>query len=550
MLPAPSNARGVFRGERRELIAWAALLTAVSASRLMAAQGILYDWDAANYALSLVDFNVYEHQPHPPGSPLFWLLLKLFSWLPGPTAPFLVVNTCFTAAILVILGKLAQERARGLSGLLFAAGFAAAPQFWHHGATTTAYVAECFCSVAVAMLAWRLLNGQLRHWKAGLLFAIVTGLRPNTLVTLGPLFLFSVAAARPSKKQVFEVLLASSLGCLAWLIPTVLASGGLARYRQASSALGGWQLDVGSIFGGETGHILPQTRELTTYLLDGANLILVALLVNIAVGLFRRRVHVRRLLFLVLWFAPGAVLYMVHHLPKSGYTLTLLPVLFVAVAWSLGPQPARGQLRFTQVMLVLFIALNGLCFLYAVPAELNRYRDARIDISEPVVVTGDYGLMALRYRTYPQRQVLKILDRLGDDDLALFLFGTHELHRMASYYRPKKWMIATSLDHRSALSSRADRCVTSFGDFQGVVLTTPTSRTWSQATRVGWDGGLRLERRGKHFSVELGKRPERMVVFYPCKPCRILTGEGVSRLGQPHVGALYRAAVLKVAGPR
>ncbi|MEM6985968.1 MAG: hypothetical protein AAF499_05465, partial [Pseudomonadota bacterium] len=39
------------------------------------------DYDAVNFLLALRDFDVAQHQPHPPGAPLFIAMGKVLVWL-------------------------------------------------------------------------------------------------------------------------------------------------------------------------------------------------------------------------------------------------------------------------------------------------------------------------------------------------------------------------------------------------------------------------------------------------------------------------------------
>src|SRR5687768_1144829 len=87
-----------------EIVAWAAFLAVVTASRVGVAPDTLFEWDSANYALAMSEFDIYEHQPHPPGNPGFVVLLRLLAWTGGDTTPFLVANSLLGAATLVLLG--------------------------------------------------------------------------------------------------------------------------------------------------------------------------------------------------------------------------------------------------------------------------------------------------------------------------------------------------------------------------------------------------------------------------------------------------------------
>ncbi len=107
--PRNTRAPGARAAER---VLWGLLIIVTISSRFAVAPRVLYDWDAANYALALRHFDVYEHQAHPPGYPIYVLFLKMASWFTsGATTPFLILNAIFTLVTLILLGLLMRRRA-------------------------------------------------------------------------------------------------------------------------------------------------------------------------------------------------------------------------------------------------------------------------------------------------------------------------------------------------------------------------------------------------------------------------------------------------------
>lgn len=51
-------------------------LVALWAARWLWRARYLYEWDSAQYALGILRFDVLQHRPHPPGYPLWIVLLK------------------------------------------------------------------------------------------------------------------------------------------------------------------------------------------------------------------------------------------------------------------------------------------------------------------------------------------------------------------------------------------------------------------------------------------------------------------------------------------
>ncbi|MBW1878979.1 MAG: DUF2723 domain-containing protein [Deltaproteobacteria bacterium] len=202
-----------------EVLAWGVLLAAVTASRILVAPDVLYDWDSANYALAITDFDVYEHQPHPPGNPVFMAMLWAFRWLPGgPTAPFLAVNALLGAGTLLLLGAMVRRDGGRVLPWVVALLFAVCPPFWYQGAVASAYVAECFTSVLVAATALGVARRRVPLWLAGVLFALALGIRPNSVLSMGPLALLGVWMGRASRAEVARGLAAFVAVTLLWVI--------------------------------------------------------------------------------------------------------------------------------------------------------------------------------------------------------------------------------------------------------------------------------------------------------------------------------------------
>ena len=91
-------------------------------------------------------------------------------------------------------------------------------------------------------------------------------------------------------------------------------------------------------------------------------------------------------------------------------------------------------------MALLYAAINLFAFCYAVPQTLLATKDAQLPgLPKTVIFTGDYGRFGLAYKTWPQQQLHALISELDPvQDLVLFLFGAHELHRILSATHPNQ----------------------------------------------------------------------------------------------------------------
>ncbi len=558
----PGPEQGTARGApvvRLEIAAWLALALFVVLSRALAAPDVLAEWDSANYVHGWRHFDVYEHAPHAPGYPLFVLALGALSWLPGPvTTPFLALNIGLSLAVLAMLGWIARvEAGRGVA-LGVAAGFAVCPAFWYHGAMSTAYVAECFCSMLVGWGAWSLARRRIGVLAAAGVLALAGGLRPAALAYLTPLMLLGLLVSRRRAREWAAFGAATAVGVALWLVPTVALSGGWTRYNTSSKALAYWQASTHSVLGGSWAEAGENARHLVLYLGDSLNLALVFLVFGVVLLALRRRWGWFWTAFVVTWCAPAAALYVLHHLPKAGYALTLLPGLFLAAGLAFHGALRTTEGRWRRVLggaalgwFGLVVALNAAAFVLAVPAEALDEDDG-VAAGAPVVITGDYGWRGIRWRTEPQRRTRQLVEELGGDDtLVLSLWGTHELQRIDSVYHPEQWTVTSALDHGCLRDSRGggdDGGCETFGDLQVRILYPPPGGlTYRATTRVSLEGSrLRLRRAGREVAIDLGERPARLLVLAPCPPCEVELGAGLTEQRRLRVSARHRMIVAGV----
>lgn len=304
------------------------LTGAVALTRFLFRSHYLYDLDSVNFALAMGRFDPATHQPHPPGYFLYVCLGRLVNKLfLEPNAALVAISIAASCGAAVMIYLLAEEwfgvPAARFSGALFLLS----PLAWFHGIVALTYIVEAFSSALIGYLCWRIYQGS-----SGLilpcaaLLGLAAGVRPSSLLFLGPLFLFSLSKASRGKEGAGVAVLLAAV--LTWFIPMIYASGGPGPYFGALSSL--WEMSPGR-----------QNTLSSFFLMSVARLLTIAgilvLCFGSAIGLFVRTLWTQKSLpekpqaFTWIWVAPALLFFTFVFLRfiNSGYLLVVYPPLCV-----------------------------------------------------------------------------------------------------------------------------------------------------------------------------------------------------------------------------
>jgi 4-amino-4-deoxy-L-arabinose transferase-like glycosyltransferase len=215
----------------------AAFALAVVISRFAFRSHELYDLDSVNFALGMARFDPRVHQPHPPGYFLYICCGRLLGhFIHDPNLALVLLSIAASCGTIVFIYLLAL-RWFGQSAARFAALlFLLSPLAWFHGIVALTYSVEAFFSALSGYLCWLVYRGGHRWTPAlGLVLGISAGVRPSSLLLLGPLFLLALFRAPVRQKATGLIVLA--LVVAAWFLPMLLASGGARAYFYALDSL-------------------------------------------------------------------------------------------------------------------------------------------------------------------------------------------------------------------------------------------------------------------------------------------------------------------------
>lgn len=197
----------------------------------------LYDIDSVNFALALERFNPAAHQPHPPGYFLYICLGRLLnSFLQDANLALVLLSIAASCGAVAVIYLLAQHWFGRSAASCSSALFVFSPLAWFYGTVALTYSLETLFSALLGYLCW---TKPKREWPsclwAGAVLAIAAGVRPSSLLLLGPLFLYSLR--RLAWKQRLLALSVVAVAILLWFVPMIVMSGGLHVYFGALQVL-------------------------------------------------------------------------------------------------------------------------------------------------------------------------------------------------------------------------------------------------------------------------------------------------------------------------
>lgn len=212
----------------------------------------LEDIDSVNFALGVRHFDVAQHQPHPPGSPVFIALAK------GSTAAFhalsirgaesraLAVWSVLGGALMLPLLALLFEALDGNRRRAFWAAVVAAfaPLAWFTASRPMSDVTGLVLAVtaqALIIRAWKGRAGPTALVAGALVAGLAAGVRVQTVVLTVPVLAVALIAA-PSVITVsarLRAVAAALGGVLLWAVPLLIMTGGPSNYLAALGSQAG-----------------------------------------------------------------------------------------------------------------------------------------------------------------------------------------------------------------------------------------------------------------------------------------------------------------------
>lgn len=348
----------------------------------------LYEWDSVNYALGFENFNILNHQPHPPGYIFYVGLGKVLNTLfNDPNSTMIFISVFFSVLTVILIYFLAKEMFSRKFAIITALLLVFNPLFWYYGEIATIYPSEAFFASLIAFLSYGVFKGKEKYFYPSILaLGLAGGFRQDLIVFMFPLWLFCLFYNNRNPLRFLKALLVLIPAILAWFIPTIIFSGGYEQYSNASATLYKMCFPRSSIIFGS--NIANRLSALGAYFSwSGLGLtfigIFIIALFNKCRGigpihLFRINIRNPKVIFVILWILPASLVYILVHIAKPGYILVFIPVLTIILAYfvnelckCLGTKYNRySPQKWLAIVLTIIIIFNSAFFLF--PYNMNE----------------------------------------------------------------------------------------------------------------------------------------------------------------------------------
>jgi Protein O-mannosyl-transferase TMEM260-like len=336
----------------------------------------LEDLDSINFALGVRHFDVANHQPHPPGYPVFIALAKASTSVLRATgvsaaAPRgLAIWSAIGGSLAIVAVFVFFRRLESRPRLAWWTAFAAAcsPLFWF---TALRPLSDAF-GFAIAMSVLAIASGdpaRRRIVAAAALAGLAIGIRTQTAVLTVPFLLLAIARKREGRTLIGS-LGAFSAGVLAWAIPLLVASGGLSAYLGALSFQAGADFTGVEMLWTHHGARALVNALLNTFVWPWDWWLGIVVCGLAAIGFVRIALRAQRVLVtLSVAFVPYAVFHLLfQETVTTRYALPLVPLMIYAALAALEGLPAAA-------MPVAAVGVSVLSLMSAWPASVVYARE-------------------------------------------------------------------------------------------------------------------------------------------------------------------------------
>ena len=325
----------------------------------------LFDFDAANFALALDNFQPLAHQPQPPGYPLYVALAKLiYGFVDDVTLTFLIAGVLGAAAAVLMVWLLAERMFGRMAGIFAGLLLMTNPILWQTGMSDQVRIYIAVISIAVALAlfpGWEAPITPGRLAASCFLLGLLAGFRPEMLIYMAPLPAITALRGRMRLRDYLLSAFALCAGAAPWFAVLLSRSGGIQGFVWMMSAYSAQQAGGSSVL---LGARWPAEWKMFSEALWWASLGIAAWIPALCCVRWGRIALDARAkgFFLLAWFLPPFLFSVAVHIAASGHSLGFIPVFCIAGGWVLSSVRATRSRRVMILLAIAALILNVVFF--------------------------------------------------------------------------------------------------------------------------------------------------------------------------------------------
>jgi Dolichyl-phosphate-mannose-protein mannosyltransferase len=318
-----------------EYLSYLVLIMTTILTRILFMTKYLFEWDSVQLALGIRNFNILQHQPHPPGYFFYVHFGKYLNSIIGNANYSLItINIFFTivAAILFYNISLKIFKDQKLS-ILSAIIFITNPFIWFHGEFVNIYIIDSLFALIYFYLSYLIIKEKKSSlYLFSLLFGIGIGFRQSLIIFFLPLYLFTAYHYLKREKHYFQNILSNLIilisTTLLWLIPTSYLTGGLNEFFEITKNQYFTSTISTTFFSlSKIAHALRQAGNTLKLFFYSGGILSIFIIYSFLKGKLKFHKKIKTIFWF--WFLPSFLFYSFVHLGKAGYIMTITPLILI-----------------------------------------------------------------------------------------------------------------------------------------------------------------------------------------------------------------------------
>lgn len=434
--------------------------------RLYLRSNYLDDYDSVQFIMGLKDYSIVNHQPHPPGYPVYIFLGRITDlFFNDGLESFTFMSALFGSLALIPTYLLAKDLFGLRVGILSSIILSLAPAEMLFSVVVMSDIVSMFFIAATVYLLYSGLNSTKCLYLGSFILGVTMGVRQTDILLI---FIFIIILFyKKNQKEFLTSLILLSLGVTLWLVPVIVDTG-VSNFIYAQSTQGKAASDMGtlnSLGGLNLSSLIVTVKALISLLKIGwSNSIIPFSLIAIGALIYRIKDSKKLLaekwqVILLGWMIPYFLLFIfVTYLEFPRYLLPIFPPMAIIFGYSSIRLIDKINIKYIKEVLAIIIILIIISMAaYSISGAYELHKSVPAPVSAANLIKESYNpnttiilaYESLRHFQYyipefsvkwePSVDPREIIDYLSENKTIIIEADTLDnLYKTYSFYRDPK----------------------------------------------------------------------------------------------------------------